>query len=69
MISFLFSLLHIVIWHKDLAKIYVLTEIMLKNAPTDQAVPKLFDLPNKLNEVKFLKNLKVFDYLIEISAF
>lgn len=54
-LSFSFSLLHIVIWHKDLAKIYVLTEIILKSTPNNQSTaPKLFDLPNKQNEVCFL---------------
>lgn len=42
------------VWHKDLAKVYVLTEIMLKHHSDIQAGPKLFDLPNKSNEVSII---------------
>uniref|UniRef100_A0A915KUS4 ANK_REP_REGION domain-containing protein n=1 Tax=Romanomermis culicivorax TaxID=13658 RepID=A0A915KUS4_ROMCU len=41
------SFLHIVVWQKDMAKIYALTELMKSN---DAHQTKPFDLKNKLNE-------------------
>lgn len=45
-----FSLLHIVVWHKDLSKVYALTELMMRDET--QPCLKPFDLPNKLEEVR-----------------
>jgi len=42
-------LLHIVVWHKDLAKIYSITELMSRD--DTGARPKPFDLPNEQGEV------------------
>uniref|UniRef100_A0A914XN59 ANK_REP_REGION domain-containing protein n=1 Tax=Plectus sambesii TaxID=2011161 RepID=A0A914XN59_9BILA len=65
------SLLHIVVWHKDLAKTYALVEQMLKTEfPPCQ---KPFDLPNRLHETPLFLAVEkrceeVVSYLLEAGA-
>jgi ankyrin repeat protein len=66
-----FSLLHIVVWHRDLAKMYAVVEQMLKT--DNPACRKPFDIPNRMHETPLFlavqkRCIDAVWYLLEVGA-